>query len=147
MGFWLFSAVALQVACAFCAAGLGRPAPWLQIILIVPVVGSLVYCAFEFRRWHARVAEGRKSLPGGPTVPLAAGPLGELGYRAARARTVESRRALAQECMRLGRHADARLLFRSCFAGGKSDDPALIECLEQAGSFTPSAVPPVETAE
>lgn len=138
MGFWLFSAIVLQLACAICAGKLGRPTVWLQIILLVPVLGSLAYCGYELMRgWSAlrlRSASGHPAHSGDP------GALGWLGYRTVRAQTVDGRRALAEECMRVGRHADARLLFESCMVGRDARDPDLVASLEKATALTDEPV-------
>lgn len=130
MGIWLISAVVLQLACAVCAARLKRPTIWLQIILLVPVFGSLAYCAFEIMKIPP--AQPPATMPRHPAYEAANGALGSLGYQAVRARTAESRRALAEQCMRVGRHADARLLFESCMLARNAQDPRLIAGLKQA---------------
>lgn len=131
MGVWLLSAVVLQLACVFSAARLKRPTIWLQIILLVPVFGSLAYCAFEVMK-GPEAKEPPQPASRHPAYESANGDLGRLGYQAVRAQTVESRRALAEECLRLGRHADARLLFESCLLDRNDRDPRLIAGLEQA---------------
>lgn len=121
MGMWLTVAIVLQLACAVCAARLRRPAIWLQIVLLVPLFGSLAYCAFEILR--ATAADRRPA----PDRRLAArADMHRLVMLAVRARSAEGRRALAEECMRLGRHADARLLFQSCPAGPDAGDDDLM---------------------
>lgn len=134
MGFWLFSAILLQLACAICAGKLGRPTVWLQIILLVPVLGSLAYCGYELTRgWSMRP---RRPPSGQPGVGRNSGALGWLGHRTVRAQTVDGRRALAEECMRVGRHADARLLYESCLVDRNARDPELMASLERATALT-----------
>lgn len=131
MGFWLIAALALQLACAVSAAMLARPAVWLQIILLVPVFGALAYCAFELIRLRSRaVPSGRPERPAADTRQR--GDLGGLGYRAVSARTAESRLALAEECMLLGRHADARLLFESSRRVADAQGADFLDRLERA---------------
>ena len=124
MGIWLIAAIVLQLACAACAAKLARPAVWLQIILLVPGLGALAFCGYEIAR-AVSGASGSRRPSRGRRADRPDGALGGLGYRAVCARTVESRRALAEECMLIGRHADARLLFESCRAANDQDDAAL----------------------
>ena len=131
MGTGLVSLLILQFACAYCAAKFGRPAVWLRVILLVPLFGSLAYCGFEIRRRLARpvpLAQTASTPLSEQTQPT----LGWLGYQAVRARTAEGRRALAEECLRIGRHADARLLFESCMKGPAAQDPRLIAGLKRA---------------
>lgn len=131
MGKWLFLIILMQLACAVCAARLDRPTIWLQGILLVPLFGSLAYCRFEIMRALRRVGSSRPADIHSAATPAEA-KLGRLGYQAVRARTADSRRALAEECMRIGRHADAKLLFQSCMVGRYANDPRLIEGLNQA---------------
>lgn len=138
MGFWLFSAIVLQLACAICAGKLGRPTVWLQIILLVPVLGSLAYCGYELMR--GRSIRPRRTSSGRPAFGRERSALGWLGYRAVRAQTVDGRRALAEDCMRVGRHADARLLFESCMVDRDAGDPDLIASLEKATALTDAPV-------
>ena len=113
MGIWLIAMIVLQLACAFCAARLGRPAVWLQFILLVPGLGALAFCGYEIAR-AVTSGSGNSAPTPDPLGLRPEGALGGLGYRAVCARTVESRKALAEECLLIGRHADARLLFESC---------------------------------
>ena len=146
MGIWLVAAVILQLACAICAAKLGRPTIWLQIILLVPVLGSMAYCGSEAMRALAiggprRPASHRRTGDGAKVA------LGGLGFQAVRAQTIACRRALAEECMRRGRHADARLLFESCLKGRDAQDPELIERLQRATDLMDAELPPTGTAD
>ena len=139
MGYWLIAAIALQLACALCAAKLDRPAVWLQFILLVPFFGALAFCISEVSRHLSATVAVPARVPAAKPRAVA---LGGLGYRAVSARTAESRRALAAECTLMGRHADARLLLASCsdrpeaeaptFVGGSRRAPAGLET--EAGS-------------
>ena len=121
MGYWLIAAIVLQLACAFCAAKLDRPAVWLQFILLVPVLGALAFCLSEASRAFSAVYGAASPAPGHDAARSGAA-LGGFGYRAVSARTTKSRRALAEECAEIGRHADARLLFESCGEGANAED-------------------------
>ncbi len=130
MGIWLIAAIVLQLACAACAAKLARPAVWLQIILLVPGLGALAFCGYEIARAVTRASNNRApARDRGESRPENA--LGGIGYRAVCARTVESRRALAEECLLIGRHADARLLFESCRTANDQDTAAFPPAYER----------------
>ena len=131
MGYWLIAAIALQLACAFCAARLDRPAVWLQCILLVPVLGALAFCAVEAARALSAM-NPRPVKADGENLSGAA--LGGFGYRAVCARTTKSRRALAEECMQIGRHADARLLIESCRDGTDAESPEPIADPDRAAA-------------
>ena len=146
MGIWLFLAIILQLACAIWAAKLERPAFWLDVILLIPLLGSLAYCGFEIRQLLAGASPYRSAEIRTAAAPAGA-TLGWLGYQAVRARTSDSRRALAEECMRVGRHADARLLFESCMVGRHARDPRLISGLAQATAALGLSAPPADIAD
>ncbi len=138
MGFWLIAAIALQLACAFCAIKLARPAVWLQIILLIPVFGALAFCWSELQRGYASAARRPASRQRGNGGQVDA--LGGLGYRAVSARTPQSRLALAEECMLLGRHADARLLYESYRRTGEAEDLDFQARLDRAEAGQPTEV-------
>ena len=146
MGIWLFLASVLQLACAIWAAKLDRPAFWLHVILLVPFLGSLAYCGFEINLALARAKAPRLAETSTDAMPAGA-TLGWLGYQAVRARTSDGRRALAEECMRVGRHADARLLFESCMVGRHAQDPQLIAGLKQATAAMGGSARPADIAD
>ena len=135
MGYWLIAAIALQLACAFCAAKLARPTVWLQIILLLPVFGALAFCGSEVLRMLSHSA-GRPN-PRRQRQDRQGGVLGGIGYRAVSARTPESRMALAEECMLLGRHADARLLYESYRRTGEAENLDFQARLDRAESGRP----------
>ncbi len=135
MGFWLIAAIALQLASAFCAIKLARPTVWLQIILLIPVFGALAFCGSEILRVvsHSARRSNARQRRKGPQ----GGVLGGIGYRAVSARTPASRMALAEECMLLGRHADARLLYENYRRTGEAEDLEFQARLDRAESGTP----------
>lgn len=49
---------------------------------------------------------------------------------------------MAEECLRIGRHADARLLFQSCMDGPAAQDPRLIAGLKRATALMDKSVRP-----
>lgn len=114
MGKWLFPAIFVQLVCAFRAASLDPP------------------------------VRPRRPATQHSAVTRAHAGLGWLGYRAVRARSIDGRRALAEECMRVGRYADARLLFKSCMVGRDADDPQLVAGLQQATALMGRSARPVE---
>ena len=80
MGSWLIAAIALQLACAFFAAKLDRPAVWLQFILLVPVLGALAFCLSEASRALSALNGTASPAPGHDAAQSGAA-LGGFGYR------------------------------------------------------------------
>src|SRR5262245_35760144 len=120
--------VALQVGCAVHAVKNNRM-NWLWLILMFPFVGSLVYLIVEVRP-HA---EGRKVAARLAPVIAPGRHLQEMRDRFEACKTIQTRTALADECLRQGRHDEAIELYRAGLDGVFSDDPHLREGL--AGAY------------
>src|SRR5262249_17240777 len=100
--------LAINVALVVHAAKAGRFSPWGYIILMIPLGGALAYVVVElvpewlgtYRGQKARARIGRALDP-------------EKTYRALKdeleiANTIANRKALAEECITLGRFEEAR---------------------------------------
>ena len=118
--------VAAQIFFIIHAARTGRPSYWLYILLFIPLFGIVAYVAFEL-------------LPGAANSPAARRTVGEAkrlvnpegDYRSLIAKleltpTVQNRRALADECVRLGRLDEAEGLYRDALTGLHATDPYLM---------------------
>jgi hypothetical protein len=122
----------LQLLCLAHVIRTGRPCQWLFIILALPLAGCLVYFFLEILPDLGRSRAARQAVR---DIGAAIDPerdLRELAQRAADADTVENRTALANECLRRGRLADAKRLFQSCLTGPHATDHALMLGLAQA---------------
>jgi hypothetical protein len=126
--------VGLQLLCAAHVIRTGRPSQWLFIILALPLAGCLAYFFVEIlpELGHSRAARQAVRDIGAVIDPERE--LRELAERAAKADTVANRAALAEECLRLGRAADAKRLYQSCLTGLHATDHALMLGLARAQS-------------
>lgn len=122
----------LQLLCLTHVMRTGRPCQWLFIILALPLAGCLAYFFIEIlpELSHSRAA--RRAVRDIGAVIDPERELRELAQRAERADTVENRAALAEECLRRERPADAKRLFESCLGGVHATDPALMLGLARA---------------
>ena len=107
----------VQIACLIHAGRTGRPYFWFIIILFVPGLGLLAYLAVEVIPGLLRGrAAGRLSQ----TVSAGLDPTRHYRELARAVETVPSVanfRALADECVRLGRHDEAIDLYKSALTG------------------------------
>jgi hypothetical protein len=122
----------LQLLCLAHVMRTGRRSQWLFIILALPLVGCLAYLVLEILPdlQHSRAARQAVRDIGAVIDPER--DLRELAQRLAEADTVENRAALAEECLRRGRGADAKHLFQSCLSGVHAHDHALMLGLARA---------------
>ena len=139
--------VVVQVLFAIHAARTGRIQPWLYIIIFIPGIGCLLYAVLELGPDLMGGRTGRRVASG---VVQAVNPGRD--YRAlAReveiAPTVLNRRNLAEECMRLGRGAEAAALLEACLTGMYADDPGLRTALARARYAAGEYVGAVEVLE
>jgi hypothetical protein len=122
----------LQLLCVAHVMRTGRPCQWLFIIMALPLVGCLAYLFVEIlpEVRHSRAARQAVRDIGAVIDPER--DLREKAERLAAADTVENRAALADECLRSGRAADAKRLFESCLTGVHATDHALMLGLARA---------------
>jgi hypothetical protein len=116
----------LQLLCLAHVVRTGRPCQWLFIILALPLAGCLAYFFIEILPDLSHSRAARRTLRDIGAVIDPERDLRELAQRVERADTVENRAALAEECLRRERPADAKRLFESCLAGLHATDPALM---------------------
>jgi hypothetical protein len=100
--------------------------------MALPVVGCLAYLFIEIlpEVRHSRAARQAVRDIGALIDPER--DLRERAERLAAADTVENRAALADECLRSGRAADAKRLFHSCLSGVHATDHVLMLGLARA---------------
>jgi hypothetical protein len=122
----------LQLLCLAHVMRTGRHCQWLFIILGLPLVGCLAYLFLEILPdlRHSRAASQAVRDIGSVIDPER--DLREMTQRLAEADTVENRAALAEECLRRGRAADAKQLFQSCLTGIHAMDHVLMLGLARA---------------
>jgi hypothetical protein len=122
----------LQLLCLAHVMRSGQPCQWLFIILALPLVGCLAYLFVEILPdlRHSRAARQAVRDIGAVIDPERG--LREMAQRLAEADTVENRAALAEECLRHGRAAEAERLFQNCLTGVHATDHALMLGLARA---------------
>ncbi len=104
----------------------GRPQYWLYILIFVPLVGSIAYVLFELLPEFAHTRRARQ-VAGGITDII--DPDREWRRRreeAARTNSVDTKRALAEECERKGMWQEAITLYKAAADGVFADDPAVL---------------------
>ena len=122
----------LQLLCLAHVIRTGRRCQWMFIILALPLAGCLAYFFLEILPdlRHSRAARQAVRDIGAVIDPER--DLRETAQRVAEADTVENRAALAEECLRRGRAAEAKQLFQSCLTGVHATDHALMLGLARA---------------
>jgi hypothetical protein len=122
--------IALQIFCGVHAARNGHAYPWLFIIIIAPLIGSIIYMILimlpEMQRVGAQAAKG---------ITKVIDP--DRDYRARRREaelvgSADSKRALAEECIRRGDFAEAVTTLEGTLVGVHADDPVLLYALARA---------------
>src|SRR5258708_22247480 len=122
----------LQIACLIHAGRAGRPYFWFMIILFVPGLGILAYLAVEVIPGLLR---GRAAARLSQTVWAGLDPTSRYHEFARAVETVPSianLRALADECVRLGRHDEAIDLYKSALTGMHQTEPGAMLGLAMA---------------
>ncbi len=128
-------AIPLMLITALCiwhAVKTGRTQPWLWIIIFAPAIGAGAYLVTQVlpeffgghsgRRLTRKVADTLNPKRERKRIEL------ELK----RADTLENRRQLAEECLRLGDFEYAEMLFADGMKGVYADDPVLLYGLARA---------------
>jgi hypothetical protein len=113
----------VQIACLVHAGRTGRPYFWFMIILFVPGLGVLAYLALEVIPGLLR---GRTAALLSHTVSAGLDPTRqyrELARAIEAVPSVANLRALADECVRLGRHDEAIELYRNALTGLHQTEP------------------------
>jgi len=110
----------------------GRPYYWIYILLFAPGLGGLAYFIAEMLPESLGTRGARHAVS---NARRAFDP--ERDYRALAeeldtADTVENRRALAAECLRLGKIEQAITLYKTALTGIHKDDPNLMHGLARA---------------
>jgi hypothetical protein len=131
MPFFILSLI-LQVALVVHVLKTGRNTTWVFILIFAPVIGALAYFIVELLpEWsNSRGARNaRRSLTRAinPDRDLRAA-----SDRLAVADTAQNAIALADECIRKGRFAEARDLYQRALKGIHAEDPVLLLGLARA---------------
>jgi hypothetical protein len=122
----------VQIACLIHAGRTGRPYFWFMIILFVPGLGVLAYLAVEV---IPSLLRGRAAARLSRTVSASVDPTRQYRALARAVETVPSVanfRALAEECVRLGRYDEAIELYKSALTGMHETEPGAMLGLAMA---------------
>jgi hypothetical protein len=128
----VFLSLLVQVLCAAHAIRTGRPFYWIWIIMGTSFIGVGVYFFLEILPDLRNDPRSRKAAR---TVLHTFDPERQrrhIKQRLEIADTVENRRALAEECMRLGDYSNAAELYRSILKGVFATDAGFLLGLAQA---------------
>lgn len=121
-----------SILCAIHAVRTGRTSPWLWILIIAPGLGALVYIVTQIIPEYFGSYSGRRLTR---KVADTLNPTRErkrIEAELIRADTLENRRRLAEECLRLGDYEYAEMLFADGMKGIYADDPVLLYGLARA---------------
>ena len=122
----------LQIVCLIHAGRAGRPYFWFMIILFVPGLGVLAYLGVEV---IPSLLRGRAAARLSQTVSASVDPTRQYRALARAVETVPSVanfRALAEECVRLGRYDEAIELYKGALTGMHETEPGAMLGLAMA---------------
>ena len=118
--------VCLQLAVAVHALKTGRAAYWVFIVAFVPLIGVLAYLIVEILPELSQGRAGRRVRSDMKRLVDPGREYRRLALEVERAPTVENRKRLADECLRLGRTGEAAALYEAALTGVHATDPALL---------------------
>lgn len=108
------------------AARTGRPYYWMTIILFIPFLGMVAYIVFELLPNAHQSPTGQKAMRNAQKLVNPEGDYRKLTLQLENTPTVANKRALADECVRLGKLEEAEHLYRDGMTGIHATDPALM---------------------
>jgi hypothetical protein len=108
------------------AARTGRPYYWITIILFIPLLGMVAYIVFELLPNVHQSPTGQKAMRNAQKLVNPEGDYRKLAIQLEVTPTVANKRALADECVRLGKLEEAERLYRDGMSGIHATDPALM---------------------
>jgi hypothetical protein len=114
---------AAQIFFIIHAARTGRPYYWFFILLFVPMLGILAYVLFELLPHAGSSASAQKTVSGARRLIDPQGRYRALATNLEVAPTVLNMRALADECVTLGRLDEAERLYSDALQGLHATDP------------------------
>jgi len=117
---------AAQIFFIIHAARTGRPYYWMMILLFVPMFGILAYVVFELLPGASRAPASQKTVRNVQRLVNPEGDYRKLTMQLEVTPTVANQRALADECVRLGKLDEAEALYQGGMTGIHATDPALM---------------------
>lgn len=122
----------IAIGLAIHAYRTGRMNPWLWIIVFVPGLGSLLYVILEVVPELVSGSAARRLKTGMVKTVDPGRDYRALTREVEIAPTVQNRLRLAEECLRLGRSAEAAQLYAASATGLYAADPAVLGGLARA---------------
>lgn len=117
---------AAQIFFIIHAARTGRPYYWMAIIMFIPMFGILAYVVFEMLPGASRSPTGRRAVGNAKRMINPEGDYRALTIQLEETPTVANKRALADECVRLGKFDEAERFYRDALIGMHATDPYLM---------------------
>lgn len=117
---------AAQIFFIIHAARTGRPFYWITIILFIPLLGIAAYVVFELLPRAHQSPTAQKTMRTAEKLINPEGDYRKLAMQLENTPTVANKRALADECVRLGKLEEAERLYRDGMTGIHATDPALM---------------------
>lgn len=124
--------IALQVICGIHVVRTGRPLYWIFIIVVAPLLGSIIYILSQMLPDMSSSPAARRLKEQAIDTIDPERRLRMLTDRFDTADTADTRKALAEEYMRHGRHAEAVPILEGALGGVHATDPILLQTLARA---------------
>lgn len=128
----LLVSLALQILCAIHVVRSGRPLYWIWLLLIGSYIAVIVYVLVAVIPDLRNDPRGRKAAKQMLDTIDPQRRRRLIQQRLELADTTDNRRALAEECLRLGDYTNAAELYRSMLQGIYANDPQFMLGLAQA---------------
>ncbi len=132
MPFLVLLSIGLQIACAIHVIRSHRSLYWIWLLVIGSYIAVIVYVLFAVIPDLRNDPGGRKVARGALNVIDPARRRRELQRQLEISNTIENRRHLAGECLRLGDYVNAEELYRGLLEGMYADDPDFMLGLARA---------------
>ncbi len=110
----------------------GRSYYWIYILLLAPGLGGLAYFIAEILPEMVGTRGARQAMANAKRTFDPEGAYRALAEELDTADTVENRRRLAEECLRLGKTEQAITLYKTALTGIHKDDPNLMHGFARA---------------
>src|SRR5262249_48488819 len=120
---------AVQLALILHVVRTGRPYFWIYILLLAPGLGGLAYFIAEILPEMLGTRGARQAMTNAKRAFNPEGEYRALAEELDTADTVENRRRLAEECLRLGKVEQAITLYKTALTGIHKDDANLMHGL------------------
>jgi len=127
-----FAGYLVQLALIMHVVRTGRPYYWVYILLFAPGLGGVAYFIAEILPEMMGTRGARQAMTNAKRAFNPEGQYRALAEELDTADTVENRRRLAEESLRLGKFEQAITLYKTALTGIHKDDPVLMHSLARA---------------